>query len=95
MGAPQDFIDQTRASAVRSHDFELFEDNIQTVTVFQRMSTQWRTRGMDGVLQGLDYTALPFVMRMCGIAAKQRAVIFEEIGIMEMETLKVVREKQK
>ena len=71
MGAPDEFIEQTRASAVRNADFELFEDNVIVVTVFHRMSTQWRTRGMDGALQGLDYGVLPWVMRMCGVKQKQ------------------------
>lgn len=94
MGAPSEVIEQARGSAQQSRDLEIFEDNVPAVAVFQRMHTQWRTRGMDGAIMGMDYAPLPFVMRMCGIAANQRQAVFEDIVIMEIETLKVIREKQ-
>jgi uncharacterized membrane protein YbjE (DUF340 family) len=59
----------------------VWPDNVTTIAVFIAMSTQWRV-GMSGAT-GLDYNALPVVMRMHGIPAAERAVVFE--GIREME----------
>jgi hypothetical protein len=59
----------------------VWPDNAPTIAVFIAMSTQWRV-GMAGAT-GLDYNALPVVMRMHGIPAADRSVVFE--GIREME----------
>lgn len=45
------------------------------------MSTQWRT-GMSGAT-GLDYNALPVVMRFGGVPATDRSTVFEEVRVME------------
>jgi len=45
------------------------------------MSTQWRV-GMNGAT-GLDYNALPVVMRFGGVIPADRATVFEEVRIME------------
>lgn len=45
------------------------------------MSTQWRT-GMAGAT-GLDYNALPVVMRMGGISMKDQPDVFEDVRVME------------
>ena len=45
------------------------------------MSTQWRT-GMSGAT-GLDYNALPVVMRFGGVPLADRSTVFEEMRIME------------
>jgi len=96
MGAPQEVIDAARASMQRQQDCDLFDDCLPAFNVFQAMSTQWRNKsGMDGGVSGLDYTALPFVMRMNGIAASQRASVFEDVRTMELETLSVIFERQK
>ena len=58
------------------------------------MGTQWRTRGMDGALQGLDYNAIPTVMRLCEIPVKARKTVFQDVRIMEIETLKIVQERK-
>lgn len=60
---------------------EVWPDNVPTIAVFIAMCTQWRV-GMSGAT-GLDYAALPVVMRLNGIAAKDRPDVFE--GIREME----------
>ena len=93
-GAPPEVIEQARGASSEAHELELFEDNVPAVEVFQCMGTQWRTRGMDGALQGLDYNVLPAVMRLCGVPAKARKIVFEDVRIMEIETLKIVSERK-
>lgn len=93
-GAPPEVIEQARNASADVQVLELFEDNWPAVECFQAMGTQWRTRGMDGALQGLDYNALPVVMRLCAIAVKDRKTVFEDIRIMEIETLRIVKERQ-
>jgi hypothetical protein len=93
--APPEVIAAAEAHARRALDFELFEDCAQALEVFQRMATQWRTRGMDGALQGLDYNTFPFVMQMCQVPRRARPQVFEDVQVMEMETLKVIRERDK
>jgi len=68
---------------------EIWPDNVQTVNVFVAMSTQWRT-GMSGAT-GLDYAALPFVMRVCGVRAADRADVFDGVRTMESAALTVLR----
>lgn len=60
---------------------ELWPDNLPAVNVFIGMDTQWRV-GVNGAT-GLDYSALPVVMRMVGIPAKDRSSVFEDIRVME------------
>lgn len=56
------------------------------------MGTQWRV-GMSGAT-GLDYAALPVVMRLAGIPAKDRADVFEGIRTMEDAALTKMHKKQ-
>lgn len=57
------------------------------------MSTQWRV-GMAGAT-GLDYGALPEVLRMSGIARGEWPDIFEGIRIMEDAALELMRKVKK
>ncbi|MFS1292000.1 DUF1799 domain-containing protein [Pseudomonas piscis] len=54
------------------------------------MSTQWRV-GACGAT-GLDYGALPSVIRMCGVPVSSRQSIFSDIRQMEAEALAVMVE---
>lgn len=42
---------------------------------------------------GLDYNALPVVMRMVGVPQKERSAVFEEVRVMEDAALEQMREK--
>lgn len=97
MGAPEQVIEDAERHAAEnvSDDFELFEDNVQSATVFQRMGTQWRRAGMDGIRTGLDYNVVEMVMRRCGVPPGKRNQVFEDVQTMESETLKVDVEKRK
>ncbi|VFT26693.1 phage protein [Pseudomonas aeruginosa] len=44
---------------------------------------------------GLDYTALPVVMQMCGVAAGEQAAVFADIRVMEDAALKAFHEQRK
>lgn len=70
---------------------DVWPDCILPLNVFISMGTQWRV-GMNGPV-GLDYNALPAVMRMMGVPAKSRAGVFEDIRTMEEVALSKMREK--
>lgn len=74
-------------------DFELMDDNVLPVTVFQAMQTQWRHAGDRAHRTGLDYGPLPFVMRSCRVPPAQRTQVFLDVQIMEREALKVYSER--
>jgi len=69
---------------------EVWPDNAPSLNVFIAMSTQWRV-GMSGAT-GLDYAALPGVMRLIGVSAAERADVFDDIRIMEDAALGKMRE---
>lgn len=72
---------------------EIWPDNMLAVNCFIGMSTQWRV-GMSGAT-GLDYNALPFVMRSTGVKPADRNDVFADLRILEDEALAVMRESQK
>lgn len=55
------------------------------------MQSQWRV-GAAGA-SGMDYAALPFVMKATGVKKKKRADVFSDVQTMEDEALKVMHEK--
>ena len=55
------------------------------------MDTQWRV-GMSGAT-GLDYAAVPVVMRLVGVKASERAEVFAGLQIMEQTALEFMRKK--
>jgi hypothetical protein len=60
------------------------------------MSTQWRwTGGKSSQRVGLDYNALPTVMRMAGVTAAERADVFDGVRIMEDVGLETMRNSKK
>jgi Phage related hypothetical protein (DUF1799) len=71
---------------------EVWPDNLAPVNIFIAMATQWRL-GPGGPI-GLDYAALPAVMRLCGIPKKERAEAFDGIRILEDAALEQMRAKQ-
>jgi hypothetical protein len=69
---------------------DVWPDNLQAVNMFISMSTQWRT-GMSGPT-GLDYNALPGVMRMTGIPRASWGTVFEDLRQMEDAALQVMHQ---
>ena len=64
-------------------DFEVWEENWESVMIFIKLMTQWRTT-MGGVI-GLDYSVLQMLFELYDIDNRQE--IFENIQIMEQEAL--------
>lgn len=71
----------------------IYPDNLSTVGAFMDMLTQWRVGA--GGATGLDYTALPVVFGIRGIAKKDRADIFDGVQIMERAALKGLRDSRR
>lgn len=69
----------------------VWPDNLLAVNVFIAMGSQWRI-GTNGAT-GLDYSALPVVMRMVGISAKDRSAVFEDVRVMEDAALLKIQAK--
>lgn len=69
----------------------VWPDNWTAVNVFIAMSTQWRSGGMGAT--GLDYNALPAVMRLSGVKPGERPDVFESIRILEDAALESMRKK--
>lgn len=69
-------------------DAEIWPENLLTVNVFIGMSTQWRA-AMGGPI-GLDYTALPAVMRLMNVPRAQWRETFEGLRVMEAEAMHVM-----
>ena len=70
----------------------MYPDTVQAVGIFSDMMTQWRF-GAAGPT-GLDYTALPIVMRMRQVERTARAEIFDDVRIMERAALQAMRERR-
>lgn len=95
MGFTEAAIAEARKAMVAPEDFELYEDNVMAIEVFDAMSTQWRRAGMDGQAVGLDYAALPAVMGLMGVKRPDRRRTFDDLRILEIEKLRVLAERAK
>lgn len=73
--------------------FGVFSDNWLAARVFVMLDTQWRV-GFGGPT-GLDYGALPIVMRQCGVAPAERGEVFELVRVMERAALRKMGEKRR
>lgn len=80
----------TRAD-VAAADVEVWPDNWDVVGLFTSLNTQWRT-GFGGAT-GLDYGALPAVLRMCGMKRDKWPELFQDLRVLEAEALATMREK--
>jgi hypothetical protein len=95
MGAPPEVLAQARANAGQRSELRILPCNLAAVRVFWSLSTQWRTGGGMGgaAYTGLDYTALPVVLRLHGITRASQARVFDSVRVMEAEALKVMRQR--
>ena len=69
----------------------LLPDVAQVVEVFSMMSTQWRI-GMNGAT-GLDYSALPFVLKALNVKKKDWGWMLDDLRLMENVALKEMRKE--
>lgn len=70
---------------------ELWPDNVVPVNVFTAMTTQWNV-GPGGVV-GLNYASLGEVWRRLKVPPDKRDAVFDDLRVMEVEAIKVMREK--
>lgn len=68
---------------------EVWPDNAVAVYVFENMDTQWRVG-----YTGLDYNALPAVMRLCKVPPGDRADVFASIRTLEDAAMKQIRKSK-
>ena len=72
-------------------DVEIWPDNILAVRVFLAMSTQWRV-GLAGAT-GLDYGALPAVMRLMQVPPGERRIVFNDLRALEDAALETIQKR--
>lgn len=78
---------------LQTAELKVFPENRQPLEVFSAMQTQWRT-GMAGAT-GLDYTALPAVLKLCGVKLCDRADVFGAVRVMEAEALRIMAARRR
>jgi hypothetical protein len=64
------------------------------VRVFDAMATQWDRAGERGVKVGLKYSRAPLFMRMLECRAAKRQQVFDDLRVLELETLEVDGEQR-
>lgn len=69
-------------------DVALWPDVVMAVKVFATMGKQWRAGA--GGLMGLDYTPLPFVLRMARVPRAEWPDVFEDLRVLEDAALKEI-----
>lgn len=91
--------EQMAANGLTMADFEadytahIWPDNVMPVDVFVAMGTQWRVAF--GGCTGLDYGALPEVMRMCGVKRSDWSRVFADVRVMEQAALEQMDKDRK
>lgn len=65
--------------------FAVFVENMPICRVFLAMTTQWNHAGMNGVITGLNYQALPVVLELS--ASSLTPAQFEGLQMMELAAL--------
>lgn len=70
---------------------DVWPDNWPAVSLFVSLATQWRVG--PGGATGLDYAALPFVLRIQRIPRADWSDAFDALRVMEIEALNIMREK--
>lgn len=63
-------------------------DEVNVVSLFFALATQWRTHAATGARTGLDYAAIRETARM--IAVKVTPALFNDLRIMEAATLEAL-----
>lgn len=69
--------------AAKAAEFEVWEENWETVTMFFRMQTQWNVSV--GGVTGLNYSSLDYLCRLYSV--KDPVSLFEGMQVMEVTAL--------
>ncbi|WP_292041438.1 DUF1799 domain-containing protein [Massilia sp. UBA6681] len=70
---------------------DIWPENLQAYELFSALRTQWRV-GMAGAT-GLDYNAVPTVLRLQGVPRADWSQLFEDIRVMESAALPAMRQE--
>lgn len=80
------------AVAPAPKEFALWPENMPALQVFLRLRTQWVV-GLSGAT-GLNYAAAPLALRLAEIPRVQWAAVMTDVQVIELEMLRVWREKK-
>ncbi len=69
-------------------EFEVHEDNWQSLLFFLRVQTQWVYFGIGGSRAGLNNTAVESTMRMARVKRVDQDALLDDLQVMEREILK-------
>jgi hypothetical protein len=75
----------------KNENFEVYEENVETVSTFMRLQTQWKILAMGGFI-GLDYIAVEAVFRMTNI--KDHDIMLSNIQTMEGAALSILNNRK-
>jgi len=78
-------------SRKESSDFELWEENLEIVSIFLRMQTQWIV-GVNGLV-GLNYQSLEWLCKLYAVG--DPVALLEGIQVMEHAALAYFQETRK
>lgn len=93
MGAPAEIIAAAQSQLIGEDDgCEVWPENWQSVTLFLALSTQWNVSSAGSAL-GINYVSIESIMRIFSIKKKKRMAMFDDIRLMEIAALGVLREK--
>ena len=90
LGLPTFLLEESETYAAADG---IYSDLKLTVDVFASMLTQWRF-GPCGPT-GLDYSALPVVLRLRRVPTADRGEVFDGLQIMERAALTAIQEQRK
>lgn len=77
-------------SASQPGEIALAPDEVEPVTLFLMLGSQWRHHAMSGLRLGLDYAAIPATAAMAGIA--MTPALFADLRVMEGAALETFAE---
>lgn len=91
-GAPPEIIESARKRRVNTAEFEVWEENWESLLLFLGMGTQWQVcAGMAGVMYiGIPAQSIEAEMNMQCIGKKQRPALLADIRIMERAALPIL-----
>lgn len=70
---------------------EIWPENLRAFRAFSALCTQWRVGA--GGATGLDYGAVPVVLRLQGVPRAEWAELFEDIRTMEAVALTTMNQQ--
>lgn len=73
-------------------DIEISSATIDAYRVFKDLDTQWRIVGANGVISGLEYSAIPFVLSCHGIEPNTQ--ILRDIKVMEAAAASMMNQRE-